>query len=545
MTSEKYFDFSARSRVGAIRSRGLTRRAALAGLGASMGGVMLPAAVRAQDEQGEQPQPEPGESFSFDMLTERMRAASKQKPGERDSIEGFLAELDYDQYQRVRFREDHARWRDNEESQFHLQPFHLGWLFKEPVVINELVDGRAIPMIFSTRDFDYSSLERDVPEDLVMPGIAGFRLQNQLNRADVYDELVAFLGASYFRALGRDNLYGISARGLAVNTGVAEGEEFPRFTEFWIERPADGAGSVTLYAALRSQSVTGAYRFVITPGANTTMEVTARLFLRNDVEQLGISPLTSMFLFDGSDPGNFHDYRAAVHDSSALVLNVGETTFYRQLKNPPRLASSYLGAHAPRSFGLVQRERDFSQYLDAQAHYERRPSLMVEPIGDWGKGTVRLLELPTDLETNDNVVAYWLPDAPAKAGDELEFAYRLHWGMSPPGDGSDTLAHIVRTRVGEGGVAGVDEDNEAQKFVIDFEGGLLRELSGTAEVEPEITVQNGEIEEQALSRISGTQTWRLVIDVLGQPESTVELRASLKGFGRTLTETWLYQWVRQ
>lgn len=543
MTPHDRPDMRRRQQSRSLSCRGLSRRAALGTIAGALSSTLIPGFALAQDAPQTQ-DAQPGEPFSFDVLTEWMRAVSQTDPSTPSPIEGFLTELDYDDYQRIRFNPEHARWA-TDGSRFRLHAFHLGWLFKQPVVLNEVVDGRAIPMVFSTRDFDYSNLERDIPADVEMPGVAGFRLHNQLNKADTYDELVAFLGASYFRALGRDNFYGLSARGLAVNTGLPEGEEFPRFSQFWIERPAEGADSITLYAALESQSVTGAYRFVITPGSDTIMEVTARLFLRNDVAQLGISPLTSMFLFDGSDPGEFYDYRPAVHDSSALVLNVNGTTFYRVLKNPPRLASSYLGAERPLSFGLVQREREFDQYLDAQAHYERRPSLMVEPLGDWGKGSVRLLEIPSDLEANDNIVAYWVPDAAATAGSELEFAYRLHWGMNPKGDRAEELGQILRTRSGEGGVSGVEKDTDHRKFVIDFEGGLLGNLSADAEVVPEITVQNGSVEEMAISRISGTDTWRLVIDIQGEPQALVEIKAVLTGYGRTLTETWLYQWVKQ
>ncbi|MCR8550995.1 glucan biosynthesis protein G [Salipiger sp. P9] len=521
--------------------RALSRRAALTRLGAALSTGLLPGAALAQDAA----EAAPGTPFSFEALSERMQRESRSAPAAATEIDGFLAGLGYDDYQRIRFRGDRARWSEETDGRFRLQAFHLGWLFKQPVTVSEIVDGQAVPMIFSTRDFEYDSVTQEVPENLDLPGVAGFRLHNQLNRADIYDELVAFLGASYFRALGKGNTYGLSARGLAVNTGMAEGEEFPRFTEFWIERPAPGAASITLYAALQSRSVTGAYRFVITPGPTTAMDVTARLYLRRDIAQLGISPLTSMFLFDGADPGPFYDYRAAVHDSSALVLNMGETTFFRPLNNPPRLAASYLGAQSPRSFGLVQRERAFDQYLDAQAHYERRPSLMVEPLGDWGRGTVRLLEIPSDLEANDNIVAYWVPEAPARAGDALEFAYRLHWGMSPPGDRAEALAQVLRTRSGEGGVSGVRKETDHRKFVIDFQGGLLRNLPADADVEAEIAVQNGSVVQSALSLVSGTDIWRLVIDVEGEPETTVELKASLSGFGRTLSETWLYQWVKE
>ncbi|MCA2012746.1 glucan biosynthesis protein G [Cereibacter sphaeroides] len=486
------------------------------------------------------------EAFSFDALTERMREASRNDPPAPRQIDGFLADLSYDGYQRIQFRTDHSRWAEDDLN-FRLQAFHLGWLFEEPVQVFELVDGMARPMTFSTADFEYrGDLADQVPADAQMPGVAGFRLLTALNRADHRDELISFLGASYFRALGRGNVYGLSARGLAVNTALSGGEEFPRFTDFWLERPQPGQDSVTLYAALESASVTGAYRFIVQPGETTQVEVLARLFLRRDVQQLGVAPLTSMFLFGGADPDETHDFRAAVHDSEYLVLNGqgGETTV-RALNNPPRLGTSYLGMASPRSFGLVQRSRDFEAYLDAEAHYERRPSLMVEPIGDWGRGSVRLIEIPSAFEGNDNIVAYWVPEAPTRAGDAYEVAYRLLWGAAPEGAASVDRARVVRTRAGIAGVAGAEPDPDLRKFVVDFEGGLLSELSPESEVQPEVSVTRGELEQAILSKISGTETWRLVLEVRATPGSIVELRASLNGFGRELSETWLYQWVRQ
>lgn len=475
-----------------------------------------------------------------------MRSLSKQPYQQPKPVEGFWTNLDYDGYQMIRYRRDRSRWQD--ESQiFRLQAFHLGWLFKEPVAIHEIVDGQVAPLVFSTSDFEFGEgIAEKIPADAELPGVAGFRLLSPLNRADRFDELIAFLGASYFRALGSENVYGLSARGLAVNTGHSSAEEFPMFSEFWLERPEPGSDSVVIYAALTSPSVTGAYRFVVQPGDTTIVDVTARLFLRNDIAQIGIAPITSMFLFGGSDPDEFDDFRSAVHDSEALILNTraGET-FYRPLNNPPHLSSSYLGAQDPASFGLVQRSRRFDDYLDAQAHYEKRPSLIVEPLGDWGKGTVRLVEIPSKLEGNDNIVAFWIPDGVTKAGDELEVAYRLHWGMNPPGDAHPQRARVLRTRVGEGGVAGVEGKNGRRKFVIDFGGGLLRELPADADVTPHVTVTNGTLTEVVSSRISGTDTWRLVVEAESAAGAVVEMKGYLSGYGRDLTETWLYQWMRK
>lgn len=526
-----------------------TRRQVLQGLlsSAAVGALGWPVPALAQDAGAPSQDGTDGTPFSFDWLTEEMRIAALGPAKPAETISGFLADFDYDDYQRVRFRRERNRWADTEGLPFYLNAFHLGWLFNEPVHMYEVIDATARPMTFSTRDFDYSDVKTVIPEDFDMPGVAGFRLMTPLNRADHYDELAAFLGASYFRALGRHTLYGLSARGLAVNTGLSGGEEFPRFTDFWIERPTDSAEAVVVHAALRSKSVTGAYRFVLHPGETTVIDVTARLFMREDVQQLGIAPLTSMFLFGAADRGNFDDFRPAVHDSDHLVLNTrGGDTFVRPLVNPARLGNSYLNAQGPVSFGLVQRERDFENYLDAQAHYERRPSLMVEPIGDWGAGSVRLLEIPSDLEGNDNIVAYWVPQAPARKGDSFEVSYRLHWGLAPAGDRAPDRAHVIRTRTGKGGVAGVKGTTNRKKFVIDFEGGRLTGLGPEAEITPKVTVMRGELAQAILSRIDGTDSWRLVIEAVPEGgDTSMELQAALVGYGRTLSETWLYQWVSE
>ncbi|SDK87971.1 glucans biosynthesis protein [Aliiruegeria lutimaris] len=480
--------------------------------------------------------------FSFVWLSERMRTASAAPYQPPLKIDGPLSKLDYDDFRSIRFRPDHARWAD-EGTPFTLQAFHLGWLFEHPVRIHELIGGETRALDFTPADFTYDhGLEERIPGDFTMPGVAGFRIHTPLNRPDVYDEMVVFLGASYFRALGRGTLYGLSARGLAINTGIGGPEEFPRFTEFWIERPRPGDESLVLYAALESPSVTGAYRFELFPGETTRVDVTARLFFRAAVEQVGIAPLTSMFLFGPNDAGAFDDYRRRVHDSEMLVLETGGQHYVRPLNNPPRLANSYLGAESPTSFGLVQRNRDFRDYFDAGAHYERRPSLIVEPLGEWGKGTVRLVEIPSDLEANDNIVAFWVPGEPVAAGDELDLSYRLHWGLDPPGAAPEK-GHVVRTLSGHGGVAGLEPRTDRRKFAIDFEGVSLAEHFEEERVEPRVIASGAEVNDPVLFRIDGTDSWRLVFEIEASPDKLVELLAAIVVDDRTVTENWLYQWI--
>jgi len=483
--------------------------------------------------------------FSFDTLAEMMRQRAQTPDKTGTMTDAFLTGLGYDDYQQIQFNPARARWQDDPSDLFRAEAFHLGWLFKEPVKMFELVDGQPRSLDFDVADFLYhGDLAARVPQDEHLPGVAGFRLSTPLNRADTFDELVAFLGASYFRALGRGNVYGLSARGLAVNTGISGAEEFPRFSEFYLERPVPGADHVTLFAALESPSLTGAFRFVITPGENTTMDVSVRLFLRADIEQLGIAPLTSMYLFGANDPGKFSDYRPQVHDSEGLAFTETDgRVHWRPLRNPPDLASSYFISDKLTSFGLYQRDRDWGNYLDAQALYERRPSLKVEPLGDWGQGAVRLVEIPSELETNDNIVAFWVPGQPAKAGDVLNYSYRLTWGMLPP-DSEATLAWVKRTRVGHGGVSGMKAKDDSQKFVIDFTGGILGRLPEDAELTPVIMATKGKIVQQSLSKIPGQDSWRLVFDISAPKDTIIELSAVIEGYGRKLTENWLSQWIR-
>ncbi|MEN9409945.1 MAG: hypothetical protein RL216_1919 [Pseudomonadota bacterium] len=483
------------------------------------------------------------QQFSFDLLTDEMRALSTQPHVTAPPPEGFLGDLNYDDYRLIRFRDDRSRWAD-ESTRFRLGAFHMGWLFPEPVRLFEVQDGMATEMLFSTDDFEYlNDLAERVPEHAELPGVAGFRLNHPLNRPDKWDELVAFVGASYFRALGRNSAYGISARGLALNTATSQGEEFPRFSRFYMERDINGGPSITVYATLESASVTGAYRFVITPGTETVMDVTCRLFFRQDVAELGIAPLTSMFLFSEKNRAEFDDYRPNVHDSDGLrILRADGDIIWRPLNNPPQLTGSYFAETAPRRFGLHQRDRFFDSYQDTGARYERRPSLDVEPLGDWGKGNVRLVEIPSDLEANDNIVAYWIPETPAKAGDAREFAYRLHWGDLPHDDG-EPLAYVFETRSGHGGFAGVEVQQGTRKFVVDYKGGMIGTLEPEAEIQPVVSIANGEITGTVLEKIAGTDIWRLVIDISAAEGAVVELAAHLAGYDRRLTENWLYQWI--
>ncbi|PHP65934.1 glucan biosynthesis protein D [Zhengella mangrovi] len=482
-------------------------------------------------------------AFDFETLT----GAAKTKAGQAfappsEELPEALAALNYDDYRHIAYDPDRTVWRGNES--FELQAFHMGWLFRSPVNVFTVSGGQARPVRFTAKDFIYREpLDAEKLQQVDMPGVAGFRILYPLNNAGVMDELVAFQGASYFRALGRGSRYGLSARGLAINTATEVDEEFPRFSDFYVEKPERGDGVLTVYALMDSPSVTGAYRFVITPGDTTQIEVTARIFLREDVSRLGIAPLTSMFLFNGVNRHAFDDYRESVHDSEGLkIVRADGEEMWRSLNNPTRLASSFFNETNPRGFGLFQRSRAFDDYQDAGAHYEMRPSVLVEPLGEWGPGMIGLIEIPTELEVNDNIVVLWIPEGEAKAGQSHEFRYRLTWGSIE--EDRSRLARVVEISSGDGGVSGVQaEDKQStRKFVIDFEGGPLGNLPPEADVKAAVSVSAGKVAHATVSQVETTHRWRMVIDLELPEDGPVEINAYLDQRSVRISENWLIQW---
>jgi len=475
----------------------------------------------------------------------RARAAQPWRPPAAE-LPAELAALDYDGLRDIRYRPDRALWRDA-GLPFEAMFFHRGRYHPQPVRVHEVLeDGRVRTVPWRSADYDYgrNALPVRAWPDL---GHAGFRIHYPLNAPAYKDELIVFLGASYFRALGAGQQYGLSARGLAIDTAGATGpEEFPRFSEFWIERPRPDAAQLIVHALLESPRATGAYRFVVRPGPSTVVEVTARVFLRAGVTQpiatLGLAPLTSMFLSGENQPRS-GDFRPEVHDSDGLLVEsaTGEW-LWRPLQNPGQPVVTSFSVSGLRGFGLMQRDRAFSSYEDAEARYERRPSAWVRPLGDWGPGRVELLQLPTPDETHDNIAAYWVPERLPAPGEALSFAYELHWQgdapQRPPG------AWTVQSRRGIGYFR---EEQAAElagqvQFVVDFAGPALEPLPADAPVQAVASSDtNGRIEQQLVYFNPATRSWRLTLRVRRiDPARPVELRAFLQHRNDILSETWTY-----
>jgi periplasmic glucans biosynthesis protein len=475
-------------------------------------------------------------AFSLDdaaARAEKLAAGPYQKPNA--GLPKSIKALTYDQHRDIRFRPERALWR-NAKLNFEIMFFHRGWLHEDAVRIREVSPEGEREVPFDAEAFDYgkNAVGR---EELRGLGFAGFRVHFPVNTPSYKDETLVFLGASYFRALGRGQRYGLSARGLAIDTAESSGEEFPRFVEFWIERPKPTGKELTIYALLDSPRAAGAYRFVLKPGVTTVLDVDARIFMRRNGAKIGLAPLTSMFFFGANQRSGRDDYRPQVHDSDGLsILASTEEWIWRPLIHPKRVLITSFALTSPVGFGLMQRERTFGQYQDLEARYDQRPSAWVEPKGAWGPGRIELVQIPMGDETSDNVVAYWVPDRAPKPGEPFGYGYRVLWQKEretrPP------FASVRETRRGRGYTK---SDDGSVEFHIDFEGPAKTRAPAAALTAALWSDANGEILEHHVRRNDVTGGWRIVMRLRRVDRAKpVELRAQLTQGNEVVSETWSY-----
>jgi glucan biosynthesis protein len=472
--------------------------------------------------------------FSHDTVVEIAEQLSRAPFVAPQTIPDGLMKIDYSTYRRINFQKDAAVW-GGTPTPFSIQLFAPGFLYKELIDIDVVENGQLIPVALSESSFHVpnESIGRLLAE---IGKYAGFRLHYPINRPDYDDEFVVFQGASYFRGISRGQVYGLSARGLAIDVAGPKGEEFPLFKRFWIERPSKHQDAIVVHALLDSKRVTGAYRFGIYPGAPTWMDVDVVLFPRQDVENIGLAPLTSMFKHGGIDRSDTPDYRPAVHDSEGLLMKNGnEEKIWRPLNNPRSLqASAFLGEN-PKGFGLIQRHRQFDYYQDLEAKYHLRPSAWIEPRGDWGRGHVALFEIPSDSEANDNIVAYWKPEAGLKKDQPFAYSYRLSWPDTMP----KKMGKLRVVRTAGGQKLFTDKKNE---IIIDYSPLKADEIDG---IDIDAGISAGAVLETRIEPNPHIDGARVFVTFDLQNADVAELRVQLRKNGQPVGMTWLYRLIAQ
>jgi glucans biosynthesis protein len=477
-----------------------------------------------------------GYPFSYETLQAdaKRRAAAPYSP-QHSKLPSDLDKLSPEQYRSIRFNPDAAIWR-NEQVPFRLELLRAGYNLQTAVAVSTVESGVAQDVVATPAMFEIGSSSQPTgpsPQLGKAPiPLSGFRVRSQINSKKVWDEFLVFQGASYFRAVAQHLLYGLSARGLAINTAEPSGEEFPVFTHFWIERPGPRATAIVIYALLESESTTGAYQFTVQPGLETQMDVDLTLYPRTEMRVVGIAPLTSMFLFDETNRGRLDDYRPEVHDSDGLQITAksGEHVF-RQLANPSKLQVSTFTTQPPDGFGLVQRSRSPSDFQDFENLYERRPSTWIEPKGDWGAGAVELVEIPSGRETNDNIVAFWRPAQPLAPGHPVHYAYRITWNAEPPLPKS--MGMTVATR------SGASLDGKRRVFLLDFVGAGEK-IDG---LHLDLTASAGKISNAALTPNLAMHGLRASFEIDPNDAELIEFRLRIMRGDHPVTETWLYRWT--
>lgn len=510
-------------------------------MGSMAGSLAIAGALGAGGARAQTPQPDgqpPAPGFTFDNLIglARERAGQDYTPP-ADDLPPPLRELSDDRYRAIRFQPERALWLE-EGLPFQVQFFHRGGIYPRRVRINIIDGANVFELGFSPQLFTYEVEGLDVGAIPPEIGFGGFRLHFPLNRPDVYDEVAAFLGANSFRGVGRGQAFGTSARAIAIDTALAKPEEFPVLEEFWIEKPQPAANAIQILALLNGPSLAGAYRFVIRPGDATVFETEVRLFARRDIERIGYAPLTSMFAWGEMQrpQPQVDDYRPEVHDADGLMINANTGEWiWRPLTNPRAMRlGSFPSDASPYGYGLLQRDRDFDSYQDLDALYQARASTWVEPLDNWGEGSVQLAEFPTDQPKFDNVVSYWTPDAGVAAGEERGVRYRLNFALDLPG--RPPAGRVIATRTAPGPGAGW------RRYLVDFDGGQLGELGANAEIEAVVAASDGRVMNPIAAHNRFDNTWRVTFDFDPEDAESAELRLFLQSGEDVLTETWVCPW---
>jgi len=472
-------------------------------------------------------------SFEPGMVTEMARSLAKQRfrPPNTDLPEAFR-NLNYEQYVAIRNRKDATLWA-NDTIGFALEPLHRGFIFSTPMQLNIVAQGAARRIVYDPGLFDFGKLA--VPPNLGDIGFSGFRVLVPQDGSGLF-ELATFQGASFFRAVARGQNPGTMARALSIRVADPKGEEFPAIRAVWIERPTLAGNTLVVHALIDSESVSGAYRFTLHPGEATIIDTECTLFPRVAVDSFGLATMSATALLGTIDRRRFDDLRPNVGEVGGLQMLTGQQEWlWRPVSNRDTLQISTFVDQNPRGFGFLQRDRSFDDYLDDDQHWELRPSLWIEPIGDWGNGGVQLIEIPSETEINDNIIAYWRPQQALAAGSETAFAYRQFWCWNPPERPS--LAIVTSSRSGRG------SSQRRRRFIVEFAGDIFGDAAHMQDLKAALSAAPGTILSTRIFPSVEAKTCRVTFELDPGTESVSEMRLALEASGKPISETWLYRWT--
>lgn len=438
--------------------------------------------------------------------------------------------LTYDQYVAIRPKPGSAVW-SGDNVGFAIEPLHRGFIFSTPMDIYIVEGGFARKLTYESSAFEFGKLV--IPPNLPDIGFSGFRVLRTVAGGS-YDVAI-YQGASFFRAEARGQNFGVTARGLSIRTADPQGEEFPIFRSVWIEKPTLTDNVLVIHALLDSPSLTGAYRFTLRPGEATIIDTEMTLNTRAAVDHFGLGAMSATYLFGPLDHKRPDDIRPMVHEVDGLQMLTGKSEWvWRPVSNRNTLQISAFTDSNPRGFGLLQRNRSFEAYQDDDAHWELRPSLWIEPIGDWADGEVRLVEIPSDSENNDNLIVYWRPRTSLAANSEIAYAYRQFWCWSPPA--KPPLATVVESREGKFGA-------KLRRFLAEFTSEAFAKPERLAEIKPNIAAKPGRIVAVRTFPSKERMTFRVLFDLEPTSDGVSEIRLVLEAEGKPASETWLYRWT--
>ncbi|MFN3892604.1 MAG: glucan biosynthesis protein [Beijerinckiaceae bacterium] len=445
--------------------------------------------------------------------------------------------LNHDQYASIERKPEAFVWRD-QSTGFALEPTPRGFIFGNSLQINVVEDGVARRLAYDPADYNFGKVPAAAERKDV--GFAGFRLWIRGADGSLQDFL-NFQGQGYFQTVGRGQPFGASARALAVRpVDQGKGEEFPYFAAVWIERPVLAANAVVIHALLDSESVTGAFRYTMRPGDATIVDTECTLFTRAAIDNVGIAAMQGTFLFGPVDRRRGDDVRPGVYDVAGVQMHTGKDEWiWRPVANRQTIQLSAFVDENPKGFGVIQRDRDFSLFSDDDNHWEARPSVWTEPLGDWGPGHVTLIEIPAESQVNQNIIVYWRPRAPLAANSETTFSYRQWWAWNPPD--RPPLATAWRSRSGR--VSGSPPNARRRRFMVEFRGDALADVARNPEITARVTAAQGSVMSSRLMLARHEKAARVTFDLDAGNEPNMELRLLLESAGKPISETWLYRWT--